>query len=52
MIRKALTYGGIAFAIFFIAYRPQDAASIMKSIGSGAVNVATGFGNFFSALVA
>ena len=51
MVKKILTWGGIAFVIFFIAFRPADAADVFKSIGSGLMDIATGFGVFFSNLV-
>jgi hypothetical protein len=52
MVKKILTWGSIAFVIFFVAYRPQNAAQVFKSIGSGIVDIATGFGDFFASLVA
>jgi hypothetical protein len=52
MPKKILTWASIAFLIFFVAYRPQSAAEVFKSIGSGIMDLATGFGDFFSNLVA
>ena len=52
MPKKLLTWGLIAFLIFFIAYRPTSAAAVFKSLGNGLVDVATGIGSFFSSLVA
>lgn len=52
MVKKVLTWGGIAFLIFFVAYNPQSAAQVFKSIGSGLIDVAQGFGDFFTSLVA
>jgi hypothetical protein len=52
MPKKILTWGLIAFLVFFIAYRPTNAAAVVKSLGAGLVDVATGIGNFFSSLVA
>jgi len=51
MPKKILTWGAIAFVVFFIAYRPTSAAQVFRSLGSG-LYVATGIGNFFSNLVA
>ena len=51
MVKKVLTWGSIAFLIFFIAYRPQSAAQVAKSIGSGIMDLASGFGDFFTSLV-
>jgi hypothetical protein len=52
MVKKVLTWAGIAFLVFFVATRPEGAADVFKSIGGGLVEVANGFGNFFSSLVA
>jgi hypothetical protein len=52
MLKKVLTWGGVAFLVFFIAYRPTSAAGVVKSLGSGLVAIATGIGDFFSSLVA
>lgn len=51
MVKKVLTWGGIAFLIFFMAYRPESAASVFKTIGSGILDIGNGFSNFFSSLV-
>jgi len=52
VLKKILTWGGIAFLIFFIAFRPNEAADVFKNIGGGIMAVAEGFGDFFSSLVA
>lgn len=52
MVKKILTWGGIAFLIFFIAFRPDSAADMFKSLGAGVMDLATGFSDFFSSLVA
>jgi hypothetical protein len=52
MLKKVLTWGLVAFLVFFIAYRPASAANVVKSLGSGLVDIATGVGDFFSNLVA
>jgi hypothetical protein len=51
MVKKVLTWGGIAFLIFFVAYRPDAAANVFKSLGGGLVDIAQGFGDFFTGLV-
>jgi hypothetical protein len=43
MVKKVLTWGFVAFLVFFIAYRPSEAAAVFTSIGHG---------DFFSNLVA
>jgi hypothetical protein len=52
MLKKVLTWGLVAFLVFFIAYRPTSAAAVFRSLGNGLVDIATGIGNFFSSLVA
>ena len=52
MPKKILTWGLIAFLVFFIAYRPASAATVFKQLGSSLVDVANGIGAFFSNLVA
>jgi hypothetical protein len=52
MVKKILTWGAIAFLIFFIAFRPDESAAVFKSVGSGIMDIAAGFGDFFTNLVA
>ena len=52
MVKKVLTWAGIAFLIFFVAYRPNSAADVFKSIGGSIMDIAQGFGDFFTSLVA
>lgn len=51
MIKKVLTIGTAVFLVFFIAYKPNSAATVARTIGGGIVDVLTGVGNFFSNLV-
>jgi hypothetical protein len=51
VVKKVLTWGSIAFLIFFVAYRPQSAAEVFKSIGGAILDIANGFGDFFGHLV-
>ena len=52
MIKKVLTWLGIAFLIFFIAFNPNSAASVFSSLGGTIADIARGFGTFFTNLVA
>jgi hypothetical protein len=52
MVKKVLAWASVAFLIFFIAYRPENAAAVFKSLGNTLVDIATGVGSFFSSLVA
>jgi len=52
MVKKILTWGAVAFMIFFIAFRPDAAANVVKSLGGTVMDIAQGMGDFFSSLVA
>jgi hypothetical protein len=52
MIKKVLTWLGIAFLIFFIAFNPNGAAKVFTSLGETIADIARGFGQFFTNLVA
>ncbi len=52
MVKKVLTWGFVAFLVFFVAFRPTEAAAVFTSIGHGILDIASGFGDFFSNLVA
>jgi hypothetical protein len=51
MIKKVLTWGGLAFLVFFIAYRPDSAANVAKAIGDGIGSVLSGMGDFLAGVV-
>lgn len=51
MIKKILTWGGLAFLVFFIAYRPQEAGGVVSSIASAIGDVGQGFATFLTGLV-
>lgn len=51
MIKKILTWGGLAFLVFFIAYRPKDASGIVGNVVSAVGDVAQGFGDFLSGVI-
>ena len=50
MPKKILRWGGIAFLVFFVAYRPQSAANIVSTLGSSLLDLANGFGEFFATI--
>jgi hypothetical protein len=52
MLKKIALWGGVAFLIFFIAFRPDSAANVVKALGSTVMDIAQGVGDFFSNLVA
>jgi hypothetical protein len=51
MVKKVLTWGGLAFLFFYLAYQPKAAAQVFKSLGGSVIQVATGLGSFLSSLV-
>ncbi|MFC0528232.1 hypothetical protein [Phytohabitans kaempferiae] len=52
MVKKILTWGGIAFLLFFIAYRPDSAADVFQSLGSTVADIGQGLGDFVTGLIA
>ena len=50
MVKKVLGWGLLAFLVFFIVTRPADAAGVMRSLGNGLRDVATGLGDFVSGI--
>jgi hypothetical protein len=52
MVKKILTWAVVAFLVFFVAFRPDAAASVVKSLGGAMMDIAQGMGDFFSSLVA
>jgi hypothetical protein len=51
MMKTFLKWGAIAFLIFFIAFRPGEAADVVGSLASGILDAANGFSQFFTDLV-
>jgi hypothetical protein len=51
LLRKVLVWGGIAFLIFFVAFRPGSAADVIRGLGTTAVDIFQGVGEFFGGLV-
>ena len=51
MLKKIVVWGGVAFIVFFVAFRPDAAADIITGLGDMAVDIFTGVGKFFGSLV-
>ena len=51
MVKKILKYGGVAFLVYFVAFRPQSAANLVDTVGTGILNTASGIGDFFAMVV-
>lgn len=52
MLKKTLTYSSVAFLVWFVAFRPDSAAKVARGLGGIIAHVGTGFGDFFTRLVA
>lgn len=52
MLKKWIVWGGIAFVVFFVAFRPGAALDIVSTLGQVTVDVFRGVGEFFSSLAA
>jgi len=50
MVKKIITWGFIAFLIFFVAFNPQGMVDVVKMLGNTAASVLAGIGDFFSGL--
>ncbi|HEU5127050.1 MAG TPA: hypothetical protein VFU12_03600 [Glycomyces sp.] len=51
MLKKILTWGGLAFLVFFIAYRPGEAGDVVGTIAGAIGDVGNGFASFITGLV-
>ena len=51
MLKKALTWAGIAFLVFFVAFKPSASVEVVRTLGNTAVAIMQGLGGFFSSLV-
>ncbi|MEU4472324.1 hypothetical protein [Micromonospora sp. NPDC023888] len=50
-VKKLLTWGSVAFLIYFMAFRPDGAAQIFKAIGAALMAMFQGFGDFLTSLM-
>lgn len=51
MLKKWLVWAGIAFLVFFVAFRPSAAADVVATLGSTAIEIFENVGKFFGSLV-
>ncbi|EEP71977.1 hypothetical protein MCAG_02304 [Micromonospora sp. ATCC 39149] len=49
-VKKVFLWGGVAFLIYFVAFQPDGAAQVCKSIGGGLMAMAQGMGDFLTSL--
>jgi hypothetical protein len=51
MIKKILTWGGLAFLIFFVVTQPDQAGGVVRSLAGGLGDIGNGLGGFISNIV-
>ncbi len=51
MLRKVLIWGGIAFVVFFVAFRPGAATDLIRTLSATVGEIFQGVGDFFGSLV-
>jgi hypothetical protein len=51
MVKKVLTWGLLAFLVFFVVSKPANAAIVFKQLGNGLMDIGSGFSAFFTNLV-
>ncbi|MBG6100962.1 hypothetical protein ACFYL6_23240 [Micromonospora sp. NPDC007208] len=51
-VKKLLTWGSVAFLIYFMAFRPDGAAQMFRGIGAALIAMFQGLGDFLTSLLA
>lgn len=51
MLKKVLVWGGIAFVVFFVAFRPGASVDVVRTLGATFGDIMQGVGEFFGSLV-
>ena len=51
MLKKVLTWLALAFVVFYVIQRPEDAAGIVRSAGSALGDAASSLSAFVGSLV-
>ncbi|MGI5242715.1 hypothetical protein [Dactylosporangium sp. CA-139066] len=51
-LKKTLTWAAAVFVVWFVAFRPDSAAKVVRGIADLIGHVGTGFGDFFTRLIA
>jgi hypothetical protein len=49
-MKKFIKWGLIALLVFFVVTQPSDAAGVVRSLGNGLTNIASGFSAFVTNL--
>ncbi|MEU7851980.1 hypothetical protein AB0B69_31770 [Micromonospora parva] len=50
-VKKLLTWGSVAFLIYFMAFRPDGAAQMFRTIGAALIAMFQGLGDFLTSLM-
>ena len=51
MVKKVLTWGLLAFLVFFVVSKPANAGLVFKQLGNGLMDIGSGLSSFFTNLV-
>ncbi|MEU2612433.1 hypothetical protein ABZ570_12765 [Micromonospora sp. NPDC007271] len=51
VLKKLLAWGLVAFLIYFVAFRPDGAAQLVRTIGTALMAIAQGVGDFLTRLM-
>jgi hypothetical protein len=49
-MKKVLTWGLVAFLVWYVVSQPDNAANVLRQIGSWLASIARGLGNFVTNL--
>ncbi|CAM3355514.1 hypothetical protein [Stackebrandtia soli] len=50
-MKKVLTWAGVAFLVFFVAFSPNSASNVVQTIAGSIGDIGKGFATFISSLV-
>lgn len=51
MLKKIMVWGGIAFLVFFVAFKPSATGDAVKTLGQTLIDIGNGIGDFFNSIV-
>ncbi|MGH8792941.1 MAG: hypothetical protein ACRDXX_09875 [Stackebrandtia sp.] len=50
-MKKLLTWAGVAFLVFFVAFRPESAGNVVGTIAGTIGDIGAGFATFIANIV-
>ncbi|HZE39512.1 MAG TPA: hypothetical protein VE172_11950 [Stackebrandtia sp.] len=50
-MKKILMWAGVAFLVFFVAFKPDSAGNVVTTIAGTIADIGNGFATFISGLV-